>query len=966
MSLIEPMPPRCGLRALADSVSELLNRVAEEVLCGLEKRGVGSGRSGGASARLLQPLRLLLAERMAAAAQGIVGLLKREVEEYRRRLERQNRLLEAVLSPVVRLKWADSVPPSGLKTTTGDKDLLLLSDSTRLPPSSRSFTSSDIAAAESDEEWRGSDVSSGNDETDKGGEGGQTASSEELENQHCIICEKTFRHKGHLVKHVRTHSDSPEHLCGVCGQQLESSKGLSDHLRSHRDNLSTRGTCEICGKTFQNMETHKRSHTGVRPFSCNVCGKSFPRDGALRRHKKIHNRKKPDACHICGQMFTENQLLQEHLKKHEDKNANQSQEGDVGEDSEALEQKANTESTLGEKSSSFCCKVCGDFFYSRGFLRKHAETHCNNPKNICGVCGEHTESSKGLSDHLRSHRDNLSTRGTCEICGVTFQNMETHKRSHTGVRPFSCVVCGKSFPRHGALRRHKKIHIRKKPDSCQICGQTFTENQLLQEHLKKHEDKNGNQSEGDNVGEDCETPTQNSTESTICEKSSFCCKVCGDFFYSRGFLRKHAKTHCNDSKNMCGLCGERLDTPDGLLTHLQSHRQISGTCSICGKTFQNMETHMRSHTGFKPYRCTVCSKRFPRPGALRQHKRTHSKTFKGSSTLRTHVRGDSVEIHDTTDMESPSDCSSLEPEAQSIRTQSSSCCKVCRETFQTKASLTKHVKSHSSESVCGICGECLLLSETLTDHLQTHKETGNICHICGKNYQNIETHMRSHTGIKPYHCSICGKSFPRPGALRRHKKTHSGERPYICEFCGKTFTDGCTLTTHIKNHTGDKPVNRVSCETCGKSLASAHVLEVHKRIHTGEKPFLCRVCGKSFRQLAGLNAHMLTHTGEKPFSCSLCSKSFSTKGYLQTHIRFHKKERAFSCHLCWKAFVTNTDLKKHLLTHTGKKPYSCQICGKSYQEKRSRDVHMKVHQVVHSNKEPIRRQDGLQPDFIQL
>lgn len=90
-------PPRCGLRALTESVSEQLTRIGEEVLGLLEKR------SGGSAGRLLHLLRRLLTERLAAAAERIVGLLEREVEEYRRQLERQSRLLEAVLSPVVRL-----------------------------------------------------------------------------------------------------------------------------------------------------------------------------------------------------------------------------------------------------------------------------------------------------------------------------------------------------------------------------------------------------------------------------------------------------------------------------------------------------------------------------------------------------------------------------------------------------------------------------------------------------------------------------------------------------------------------------------------------------------------------------------------------------------------------------------------------------------------------------------------------
>lgn len=108
-----------------------------------------------------------------------------------------------------------------------------------------------------------------------------------------------------------------------------------------------------------------------------------------------------------------------------------------------------------------------------------------------------------------------------------------------------------------------------------------------------------------------------------------------------------------------------------------------------------------------------------------------------------------------------------------------------------------------------------------------------------------------------------------------------------CPYCDKFFAQSTQLEVHIRSHIGLKPFE---CSYCHKRFTQGGNLTTHLRLHTGEKPFTCDVCNKSFSRKGNLAAHKLTHEKLKPYDCKLddCEKSFTQLGNLKSHQnKFH-------------------------------------------------------------------------------
>jgi len=229
------------------------------------------------------------------------------------------------------------------------------------------------------------------------------------------------------------HDNSAEGLTAVGGQLLPGEE-------QKKFKLSGKLMCDECGKMYNDssaLVTHKRTHSGERPFLCPKCPTTFSAQRSLNRHlTSSHMDVKPFSCSHCHRSFGRKC----HLRRH---TLTQHQEDGI--------------SDSGQTRRLFSCRDCIEIFSTYSQLRSHKLTVHGN-ETVCKICSRKFSSVAALTQHLSQHssEDWEFLCSTCNLIFASDSRFREHMNAHTDpcIPPFACLECNTAFRCKLSLRKH--------------------------------------------------------------------------------------------------------------------------------------------------------------------------------------------------------------------------------------------------------------------------------------------------------------------------------------------------------------------------------------------------------------------------------------------------------------------------------------------------------------------------------
>ena len=206
------------------------------------------------------------------------------------------------------------------------------------------------------------------------------------EKKNCPYCGKKFRSISEVQRHEMTHTRVKPFSCEDCGLQFRFKSSIQRHRKithtHEKENILE--ICSHCGKAFTqktNLLIHERSHTGQKPFKCDLCSQTYRLECHLEKHRFKDHNNPYHMCDLCGKGFIKFKFKRAwyyHQKK-------------CGKEMSKKEPK------------NYNCQFCEKVFPKKDACNRHMKSHTKQKDFVCSECGKEYADKRNLLTHSSSH-----------------------------------------------------------------------------------------------------------------------------------------------------------------------------------------------------------------------------------------------------------------------------------------------------------------------------------------------------------------------------------------------------------------------------------------------------------------------------------------------------------------------------------------------------------------------------------